>query len=291
MCLIAEGTGYMSTTGRDDATYAMGRTEDETARLIRQAEGIREFTRRFFLSAGIGPGMRVLDVGTGAGDGALLAAEIVGPTGTVVGIDTNAAILGTARERARVAGHDHVTFVPGDFRTAAMAGDFDAVIGRYVLMYLGNPVDALRAALRHLRPGGVAAFQEYEFSLGYRAYPPSPLLDQGRAWMLRAFAAAGVDSGMGFRLYRTLLDAGLLDPEVSISMETGSGPQSPMFEGMASVLRSILPLILAHGIATAAEVDIETYAARFRDEVVSQNGVVYRAATISVWARKPERPL
>jgi len=137
----------MGTTGRDDATYAMGRTEAEAKRLIQQAEGIKEFTRRLFLSAGIGPGMRVLDVGTGAGDGALLAAEFVGPSGAVVGIDTNAAILDTARARARAAGHEHVTFLPGDFRTALVDGEFDAVIGRHVLMYLGDPVAALRAVL------------------------------------------------------------------------------------------------------------------------------------------------
>lgn len=277
----------MDTTGCDDAAYAMGRTEAEAKRLIQQAEGIREFTRRFFLSAGIGPGMRVLDVGTGAGDGALLAAEIVGSAGAVVGIDTNAAILDTARERARAAGQEHVTFLPGDFRTAAIDGAFDAVIGRYVLMYLGDPVEALRTVVARLRPGGVAAFQEYEFSLGFMTYPPSPVLDQGRAWVLRALAAAGVHTDMGFRLYQTLLAAGLSAPEVTVSIGTGAGPQSLIYEGMTSVVRSVLPLIVGRGIATAEEVDIETYAARFRDDVVRQNGVVYRASTISVWARKP----
>jgi len=277
----------MSTTERDDATYAMGRTESETARLIRQAEELREFTRRFYHSAGIQPGMRVLDVGTGAGDGALLAAEIVGPTGAVVGIDTNAAILDTGRERARAAGHEHVTFLPGDFRTAAVDGEFDAVIGRYVLMYLGDPVEAVRTVLARVRPGGVAAFQEYEFSLGFKAYPPSPVLDQGRAWVLRAFAAAGVHTDMGFRLYQTLLAAGLSAPEVTVSIGTSAGPEALTYEGMTSILRSMLPLIVGRGIATAAEVDIETYAARYRADVVRQNGVVYHASTISVWARKP----
>jgi len=277
----------MDTTERDDAAYAMGRTAAEAQRLIRQAEGIREFTRRFFLSAGIGPGMRVLDVGTGAGDGALLAAAIVGPTGAVVGLDTNAAILDTARERARAAGHEHVTFLPGDFRTAAVDGAFDAVIGRYVLMYLGDPVAALRAVLSRVRPGGVAALQEYEFGQGAVGYPPSAVFDQGRDWMMRALSAAGVDLSMGFHLHSTFLAAGLPDPQVSVNMIALSGPYSEAYDELANILRSLLPVLVAHGIATAEEVDVDTFAARFRADALRQQTVVYRSPTISVWARKP----
>jgi ubiquinone/menaquinone biosynthesis C-methylase UbiE len=281
----------MTTTGRDDATYAMGRSEDETKRLIQQAEEIRDFTHRFYQSAGIQPGMRVLDVGTGAGDGALMAAAIVGPTGVVVGIDVNAGILDTARERARAAGHEQVTFVPGDFRTADLDGEFDAVIGRYVLMYLGDPVDALRSVLRHLRPGGVIAFQEYEFTQGSVAYPPSPVFDQGRDWMLRAFAATGMHTDMGFRLYPSFLAAGLADPQVSVSMITGFGPHSGAYEELANILRSLLPVIVAHGIATAEEVGVDTFAARYREDALRRHTVAYRSPTICVWARKPEQPL
>ncbi len=59
--------------------YAMGRSEAETERLIRQSGLYAPFTWRLFEQAGLGPGMRVLDVGTGAGDVALIAAEMVGP--------------------------------------------------------------------------------------------------------------------------------------------------------------------------------------------------------------------
>lgn len=277
----------MSTTERDDAAYAMGRTEAEAKRLIQQAEGIREFTRRFFLAAGIAPGMRVLDVGTGAGDGALLAAEIVGPTGAVVGIDTNAAILDTARERARAGGHEHVTFLPGDFRTAVLDGEFDAVIGRYVLMYLGDPAAALRAVLGHVRRGGVAAFQEYEFSQGSVAYPPCAVFDQGRDWMLRALSVAGVDLSIGFHLPPTFLAAGLPDPQVSVNTIALSDPRSEAYDELANILRSLLPVVVAHGIATVEEVGVDTFAERYRVDALRNQTVVYRTPTISVWARKP----
>ena len=56
-------------------------------------------TRELFVTAGIGPGMRVLDVGSGAGDVALLAADLVGPTGEVVGIEVAPETIAVAEQR------------------------------------------------------------------------------------------------------------------------------------------------------------------------------------------------
>jgi tRNA A58 N-methylase Trm61 len=100
----------MSAQSPED-TYAMGRTEAEERRLQLQAALHEPDTRRLFEAAGIGAGMKVLDLGSGAGDTAMLAAEMVGPTGRVVGVDMNATILETARRRALEAGHANITFL------------------------------------------------------------------------------------------------------------------------------------------------------------------------------------
>jgi ubiquinone/menaquinone biosynthesis C-methylase UbiE len=71
-------------------------------------------TRWLFQHAGLGAGMHVLDVGCGAGDVSLLAAEFVGPTGTVVGIDSSRRAVDTARLRANRAGLPNVSFIEGD---------------------------------------------------------------------------------------------------------------------------------------------------------------------------------
>ncbi|WP_232240749.1 methyltransferase domain-containing protein [Kutzneria sp. 744] len=81
--------------------YAMGRNDRETERLMLQADIYRSHSRHLFTIAGIEPGMRVLDVGCGARDISLLIADLVGPTGAVVGVDADPAVLEVARSRAR----------------------------------------------------------------------------------------------------------------------------------------------------------------------------------------------
>ena len=65
----------------DRQRIRLGHTEYELERLARQARLVDPITRRFFVAAGIAEGMRVLDVGSGAGHTAMLLADIVGPSG------------------------------------------------------------------------------------------------------------------------------------------------------------------------------------------------------------------
>src|SRR5215213_1511608 len=134
-------------------SYALGRSAAETLRLIRQAQIYGPITRQFLVSAGIGTGMKVLDVGSGAGDVALLVADLVGPTGSVVGVDRNPAVLDVARRRAVAAGLTNMHFVEGDAGAVELPDDFDAVVGRLVLMYAADPGTLLLALVGHLKPG------------------------------------------------------------------------------------------------------------------------------------------
>jgi ubiquinone/menaquinone biosynthesis C-methylase UbiE len=101
---------------RADPTYTLGVSDGETRRLIAQSALIDRPTRRFLGDAGIAPGMRVLEIGSGAGDVTIAAARLVGPSGLVAGVDRNGAILATARRRAAEAGLVNLTFVEADLR-------------------------------------------------------------------------------------------------------------------------------------------------------------------------------
>lgn len=276
----------MAEANKAQDTYAMGRTEAETQRLIRTSQDIAPAMRRLLQDAGIAGGMKVLDVGSGAGDVAMVAAELVGPSGTVIGLDMNPAILETARQRAAEAGLANLSFIAGDMREDLdLDHDFDAVVGRFFFSYLADPVRVLRTLVSHLKAGGIAAFQEVEMSIGARSYPPCPLRQQVSAWIQQAMVVEGQDLSIGLRQCQIFLDAGLPQPEMRAHAGV-VGPYSDGFESAAAIMRSHLPHLIQHGITTAEEVDIDTLAQRLTEERRRNRAVVLAAPFIDAWARK-----
>ncbi len=231
--------------------------------------------------------MRVLDVGSGAGDVALLAAERVDPQGVVAGVDRNPDVLAVARERAAVAGFAHLMFETGDMATAALGEHFDAAVGRLVLMYQPDPAAALRQLAGRLGPGGIVAFQEFSLTPeAVRASPATALWQQFVAWVSTAFERAGGETRMGDRLYAMFRAAGLPGPRLHVAAPMGGGPEWEGYAQAARVLRSVLPL-LRFGIATADEVAVESVEKRLRAETVAGGGVVEMPELVSAWARLP----
>jgi ubiquinone/menaquinone biosynthesis C-methylase UbiE len=267
-------------------TYAMGRTDHEEQRLRHQAARHTAPTRQLFTAAGIGPGMRVLDLGSGAGDVALVAAELVGPAGRVVGVDMNPAILETARRRATEAGHANVTFLAGNLSDLRPEGAIDALIGRAILLHLPDPAAVLRRLVPYLRPRGVAAFYEPDLTVPQMSYPPSPTADQVNGWVRAALAYAGVTMNTGMRLHQIFLEAGLEAPQMTIYARMG-GSRAFVEEfaaGATENIRSLLPMLIKGGIATEQEIDIESLAARYRDDVLQRGSVIRSAFWMGAWA-------
>ena len=120
----------------DSRAYVLGHAPREIKRLIAQAQMVEPITRRFFVEAGIAPGMRVLDVGSGVGDVAFLAANLVGQAGEVTGIDRSTAALGIARDRAAALSLGNVRFEEAGLADFRSGQRFDAIVGRYILMYM-----------------------------------------------------------------------------------------------------------------------------------------------------------
>ena len=271
---------------KSDATYTMGRTQEEEDRLIQQSQLYDAVTRRFFREAGISSGMKVLDIGSGAGDVALTAAELVGPAGAVVGVDVNPAILETAQARAQAAGFTNVEFVAGDARTLDLGNDFDALTGRLVLMYMADPADALKQLATRLRPGGIVAFQEADFTPYRQMYrPDTPLANKLIDWALAVFERSEAHSGMGFDLYRAFVEAGLPEPYMHCEYPVGGPEGWAGYSYAANSLRSVLPLLEEYGIATAEEVDVDTLAERVRQEVVTSKRPIRLAPHVTAWAQ------
>src|ERR1700674_2891461 len=122
-----------------DVTYVLGHAERELARLQVQARLLEPVTRQFLVEAGITTGMRVLDVGSGAGDVAFLAAEIVGRSGAVIGTDKAASAVTAATQNVRNRGLPNVSFSEVDPARMSFDQPFDAVVGRSVLLFQAEP--------------------------------------------------------------------------------------------------------------------------------------------------------
>ena len=97
------------------------------------------------------PGDRVLDLGCGFGDTAHQLAEIVGPEGSVLGIDASPRFIESAQQEFGAA---NVRFAVGDLETVRLDGPCDLAFSRFGVMFCANPVAALRNVRSALRPGG-----------------------------------------------------------------------------------------------------------------------------------------
>ena len=253
-----------------DPTYALGRSDDEYARLTEQANFLRPLTERFFRKAGIAPGMKVLDVGSGVGDVAFLLAELVGLDGEVVGVDMDGAALEMARKRAEQLKLRNVEFLVGDIRTAALPGPFDAAVGRLVLLYCADPVAALARIATHVRPKGIVAFQEMELNeAGARATFGDSLLGKVATTICRTFAAAGVRINMSSELRQTYVKAGLGEPELLGEFVVGGGPDFAGYSWLVNTMRSLAPMASRLGILLEPLGDLDTLVQRLRSEAAN----------------------
>lgn len=267
------------------ASYLLGHSDRELERLARQARVVDPMTRAFLLEAGLEPGMRVLDVGSGAGDVAMLAARIVGEGGEVVATDRSEKALATAAARAAAAGIRNLTTRLGDPAQMRLERPCDAVIGRYVVMFQSDPAALLRGLRTHLKPGGLMVFHEPDW-YGVQTRPTVPTYEKCCALIQEMLARTGANRHMGSGLHAAFVAAGVPAPTMRMQALFGVGPSaSREFELVADVIATILPDMEAAGVASAAEIGIDTLLDRMRAEAIATTSVVAGRWEVGAWAR------
>ena len=171
--------------------------------------------RALLVRAGIKKGMRVADLGCGVGMVTQLLAELVGPTGEVIGIDASAAQI----EQARNLLPEHlknVRFVEASAtETGLTRGDFDLVYCRFLLIHLVEPELALREMYELLKPNGLLVCEDGDLTSA-GSEPPSRLQDfsklfgsLGPKW--------GVDYTLGRRLFQMVRAANFSQPNITFN--------------------------------------------------------------------------
>jgi 2-polyprenyl-3-methyl-5-hydroxy-6-metoxy-1,4-benzoquinol methylase len=267
-----------------DRVYVLGHSAEELNRLIDQARLFGELTEDVFVRAGIGPGMRVLDVGCGAGDVSFLLAGMVGPSGAVVGVDRSEDAVAMANARAQAMGLSQVSFSQGDIEDISLDQPVDAAVGRFVLMYSPEPSVSLRRIAANVRAGGIVAFQEMNVAEA-KSFPQVDLFEQSMRRIVETLDREKVKNLMGLGLFRTFVEAGLPPPQMIMGARVEGSSDSLGYQIVAQVVKSLLPVMEKLGIANEKEVQIETLAQRLRDEVLSRGAVIVLPPLVGAWTR------
>ncbi|MCX4746974.1 methyltransferase domain-containing protein [Kitasatospora sp. NBC_01287] len=202
-------------------------------------------------------GQVVLDIGCGPGTITADLAELVGPTGRVVAVDSSAQVLEQAAAHVAGRGLTNIEFAVGDIhRLTYPDGAFDVVHAHQVLQHVADPVAALRELRRVVAPGGVVAARDADYE-AMTWYPERPELAAWLALYRRTARANGGEPDAGRRLLSWARAAGFTEVTASSSSWTYATPGERLWWGESWADRTessgLAATALEHGFADAAE--------------------------------------
>jgi ubiquinone/menaquinone biosynthesis C-methylase UbiE len=235
---------------------------------------------------GIEPGMRVLDLGCGAGDVSMLLAQAVGAQGSVIGIDRDEAAIALARHRAQLARLPQLRFLTCALEDFANYGGFDAVIGRHIMLHQAEPAAFLRKAARLVRGGGVLGLQEFMTRAPMLASHPTVELwgQVGDGWAAALGASAPSADAAG-RMLEYFADAGLPQPDQFCERPAGGGANSPFYRWAAETIRSLLPPLTRLGRVNEGLAQWGTLEHRLRKATVQAGAQLLGPTQVGAWVR------
>lgn len=231
--------------------------------------------------------MRVLDLGSGMGDLSMLVASLVGPTGAVVGIDQDADSVVLARGRVEAAGLENVTFTVGDVNELAEGVQFDAVVGRLILLYVTDVVVVLRTLARLVTPGGVIAVQESNFSARFHQVAHLPIHAAVVRMISVLFARSGAHPDNELRLYQAFRAAGLPSPRMRSEQILGDDPHTQAW--LPDLALTVWERAKGFGLIDDLLGDPSTLRERMSKELKAEDSFAIGGGLVSAWCRLPTR--
>lgn len=262
-----------------------GRASQERDRLRAQNLVYAPHTELLLSLSGIKPGMRVIDIGCGIGDMTIQIARMVGPTGTVVGVDMDPDALDVAEQQASDLGN--VTFQQGTIPDLELGYQADALVGRLIVMHLKDPVQTIKKLRSTVRSGGTFALLDFNVQRS-RTLPTMPLTNQCIDWCNRALLAGGSNPAVGDQLYGILRAAGLSAPRLAASVPIATTSDLSALAVLAETVITLLPVIESHGLATREEIDPDSLIHRLQREALETDGITFLPELVGAWATVPE---
>jgi SAM-dependent methyltransferase len=218
----------------------------------------------------------------------MLAARLVGPSGEVVGIERDTRGIARARDRAAEAGLHNVTFRQSD--VCQLSGDkpFDAVVGRFILQFLPDPVDTLRSLFQLVRPGGVIALHEPSWTPILPLAAHLPVWSACASLICESLQRSGGNTEMGLALYRIFQQAGLPAPNLQMEIPLGDDPGSARW--IYDLFCTLLPQIRQLNLPLEALGNLDTLLHRIQSAVATSKTPVPCVALVGAWSRRPASP-
>jgi SAM-dependent methyltransferase len=273
-------------TETSTSSYVLGSTNTEHQRLIRQAAIFDPISAQMFRDAGLGPGQRVLDIGSGVGDVSMLVARLVGPSGEVVGVDNDASIIAKAKDRVVKAGFQNVSFIESGVSDIPSGESFDSIIGRLILEFLPDPGAVVKSLVSSLRPGGVLAIQDACWGPFLQLSADLPIRSKCATLIYQAFQSSGANMDMELVLYRTFQGAGLPPPRMKIEVPVGGDPR--LTRWAYDLFCSLLPRMRQHNLRVDGVGDTATLRERLDAELASTKMFGATIGLVGAWSRKPD---
>jgi 2-polyprenyl-3-methyl-5-hydroxy-6-metoxy-1,4-benzoquinol methylase len=235
--------------------YVLGNLDSEIKRLEMQASFFEPLSIGALQNAGIGKGMRCIDIGCGSGSVTRAMAEIVGKRGRVTGLDSDEKYVDYCKS---VNKHDNVDFVIDDISKSAMLdeGAFDIVFSRFLFVHLRNKRGAVRAMKKLLKKGATMVIQELDHSPGsWLCYPTDRNVEALRKAFVALLKKSGGDPLAGRKLYRLMVQESLTADVSCFSpcLRMGHEPYNSL--GWR-IMDSLKPQLLATGVLNKKEFTI-----------------------------------
>jgi arsenite methyltransferase len=215
-----------------------------------------------FARADLKPGEVVLDLGSGAGMDALVAARRVGPDGHVFGLDTADDMIALAQHNAAAAGVTNVAFLKGDLESVPLPREsVDVIISNCVVNLVPDKARAMREAYRVLRPGGRLSISD----IATRVPVPPRFKRDLSMWVACAGGALSEEE------YRAeLAAAGFVDIEIERDRE---------FTATDADLAGLTPIIERAGLTEALQLGFANTSVRAR-KLVREAAQVHPATKV-----------